>query len=66
MLIPDLFHLINRNGEKIEDAPAMLVFLNIKAMCQNEIDIFVEFVHTDNMKFMSEDSQAIEKHLKGT
>jgi len=44
----------------------MLVFLNIKAMCQNDIDIFVEFVHTDNMKFMSEDSQAIEKHLKGS
>ncbi|CAG8494824.1 11032_t:CDS:10 [Ambispora leptoticha] len=53
---------ILRNGEKTEDAPAMLVFLNIKAMC--DIQVFVEFVYTDNMKFMSEDTAAIDKEMQ--
>ncbi|CAG8585483.1 14279_t:CDS:10 [Cetraspora pellucida] len=53
-----------RNGEKTEDASAMLVFLNIKAMCKENIDVFVEFVHMDNMKFMSEDASAIDKSMQ--
>ncbi|RIB30512.1 calcium-activated BK potassium channel alpha subunit-domain-containing protein [Gigaspora rosea] len=53
-----------RNGEKTEDASAMLVFLNIKAMCKQNIDVFVEFVHMDNMKFMSEDASAIDKSMQ--
>ena len=56
---------IYRNGEKTEDASAMLVYLNIKAMCKADIDVFVEFVHMDNMKFMSEDASAINKNMKG-
>ncbi len=60
------FICILRNGEKTEDASAMLVFLNIKAMCNEDIDTFVEFVHTDNMKFMSEDTAAIDKEIQGT
>ncbi|KAG9298343.1 hypothetical protein G9A89_002831 [Geosiphon pyriformis] len=55
---------ILRNGEKTEDASAMLVFLNIKAMCQQNVEIFVEFVHMDNMKFMSEDTAAIDKEMQ--
>ncbi|CAB5366174.1 unnamed protein product [Rhizophagus irregularis] len=55
---------ILRNGEKTEDASAMLVYLNIKAMCKVDIDVFVEFVHMDNMKFMSEDASAIDKNMK--
>ncbi|CAG8590132.1 19125_t:CDS:2, partial [Racocetra fulgida] len=46
-----------------QDASAMLVFLNIKAMCK-KIDVFVEFVHMDNMKFMSEDASAIDKSMQ--
>ncbi|CAG8578815.1 11864_t:CDS:10, partial [Ambispora gerdemannii] len=56
--------LFMQNGEKTEDAPAMLVFLNIKAMCGEKIQVFVEFVHTDNMKFMSEDTAAIDKEMQ--
>ncbi|CAJ0747413.1 10327_t:CDS:2 [Entrophospora sp. SA101] len=48
------------NGEKTEDAPAMLVYLNIKAMSiEEDIDVIVEFVHTNNMKFVSEDTSAV-------
>ncbi|CAG8571541.1 15638_t:CDS:10 [Funneliformis caledonium] len=52
------------NGERTEDASAMLVYLNIKAMCNADIDVFVEFVHMDNMKFMSEDASAIDKNMQ--
>ncbi|CAI2193066.1 2613_t:CDS:2, partial [Funneliformis geosporum] len=55
---------ILRNGEKTEDASSMLVYLNIKAMCKADIDVFVEFVHMDNMKFMSEDASAIDKNMR--
>ncbi|RHZ63872.1 hypothetical protein Glove_327g8 [Diversispora epigaea] len=55
---------ILRNGEKTEDASSMLVFLNIKAMCKEDIDVFVEFVHMDNMKFMSEDASSIDINMK--
>ncbi|CAG8693021.1 13843_t:CDS:2, partial [Acaulospora morrowiae] len=54
----------NRNGEKAEDASSMLVFLNIKAMCKEDIDVFVEFVHMDNMKFMSEDTSTIDQNMQ--
>ncbi|CAJ0906860.1 14939_t:CDS:10 [Entrophospora sp. SA101] len=48
-----------------EDAPAMLVYLNIKAMCNDkDVDIFVEFVHMDNMKFISEDTSVINKNMQ--
>lgn len=60
-----MLFIIFRNGEKTEDASAMLVYLNIKAMCKVDIDVFVEFVHMDNMKFMSEDASAIDKNTKG-
>lgn len=44
----------------------MLVYLNIKAMCNDkDIDIFVEFVHMDNMKFISEDTSVIDKNMQG-
>ncbi|CAG8555643.1 1190_t:CDS:2, partial [Acaulospora colombiana] len=55
---------INRNGEKAEDASSMLIFLNIKAMCREDIDVFVEFVHMDNMKFMSEDTSTIDQNMQ--
>ncbi|CAJ0767341.1 6619_t:CDS:2, partial [Entrophospora sp. SA101] len=48
---------ILKDGEKTEDAPAMLVYLNIKAMSnEGDIDVIVEFVHTNNMNFISEDT----------
>nr|CAG8437611.1 8553_t:CDS:10 [Entrophospora candida] len=51
---------ILKDGEKTEDAPAMLVYLNIKAMSiEEDIDVIVEFVHTNNMKFVSEDTSAV-------
>ncbi len=61
-----IIYNFNRNGEKTEDASAMLVYLNIKAMCNTDIDVFVEFVHMDNMKFMSEDASAIDNNMQGT
>jgi len=44
----------------------MLVYLNIKAMCgEEDIDVFVEFVHTNNMKFISENTSVIDKNVQG-
>nr|CAG8566038.1 4048_t:CDS:10 [Entrophospora candida] len=56
---------ILKDGEKTEDAPAMLVYLNIKAMSnEGDIDVIVEFVHTNNMKFISEDTSVIDKNMQ--
>ncbi|CAG8558211.1 5077_t:CDS:10 [Gigaspora rosea] len=57
-------YFVEGNPMMREDASAMLVFLNIKAMCKQNIDVFVEFVHMDNMKFMSEDASAIDKSMQ--
>ncbi|CAJ0650590.1 5537_t:CDS:10 [Entrophospora sp. SA101] len=56
---------ILKDGEKTEDAPAMLVYLNIKAMSnEGDIDVIVEFVHTNNMNFISEDTSVIDKNMQ--
>ncbi|CAJ0827580.1 13751_t:CDS:2 [Entrophospora sp. SA101] len=58
---------ILKDGEKTEDAPAMLVYLNIKAMSnEGDIDVIVEFVHTNNMNFISEDTSVIDKNMQGS
>ncbi|RUS26314.1 hypothetical protein BC938DRAFT_470928 [Jimgerdemannia flammicorona] len=42
---------ILKDGEKTEDAPATLVYLNIRAL-NPSAHIFVEYIHTENTKLM--------------
>lgn len=42
---------IHRDGEKTEDAPAILVYLNIRAL-NPSANVFVEYIHTENTKLM--------------
>jgi hypothetical protein len=45
---------VNKNcQEKVADAPALLIALNIEALCKDsELFIICEFIHSDNMKVM--------------
>ncbi|KAL7746297.1 hypothetical protein RI367_008368 [Sorochytrium milnesiophthora] len=41
-------------GEKTEDANAVMVVLNLKAVCPPSVFIVVEFVHNETMRFLTE------------